>query len=469
MDCNEAYNHELQRYLSATEAVARILQIPLHVSSHGVQLISIHLPGEESVEVGDCGAEGDEPGEAPAGAVRFVSKMTRYFKRPDAPALDGLTIREYFNTHNHGADLPPAVGAVFYEGVGDDAPAARRVRRRTAADDESDSEGEASVDASLAGSGNDVDDDAVPSRGRGRGRGRGARGGRGRGRGGGRGGVRGRGRGGRGGRVGRGGSSVRRCDILIDSTDVPHWVWPKSRPGISRLPHLLPTQGEVYYLRILLLTVPARSFDELLTVNGVLCSSFRDAALRRHLVSDGHEAADALQLEVDSETSTPADLRGLYCLFIMHLLETGDPVQLFSRFWRAMSADIRHPDWRVGDARPSQEGLSNLLRKALLLRRINTILRTYGKSGENFGLPSQEDVEVCLSEADQRLLADEPTREDDSELRALQTRSEARAVFAEVVVLVVAPVTVTGIPHFKHAFSRLLLLYCSHGVLLLPV
>ena len=235
----------------------------------------------------------------------------------------------------------------------------------------------------------------------------------------------------------------------------------------SPQPHSGVGQGEVYYLRILLLTVPARSFDDLLTVNGVLCSSFRDAVIRRHLVSDGHEAADALQLEVDSETSTPADLRGLYCLFIMHLPETGDPVQLFSKFWRAMSADIRHPDWRVGDARPSQEGLSVLLRKALLLRRINTILRNYGKSGENFGLPSQEDVEVCLSEADQRLLADEPTRED--ELRALQTRSEARAVFAEVVVLVVAPVTVTGIPHFKHAFSRLLLLYCSHGVLLLPV
>ena len=128
MEEDEALNFELQRYLSATEAIARLLEIPLRVSSHGVTVITIHLPGEESVPIGDggdfdedaaaCGEHTSDSEHESRPQQRFwqghrsqpqikpyVSMLTRYFVRPSVPInrpgldknhMDDLTIREYF-------------------------------------------------------------------------------------------------------------------------------------------------------------------------------------------------------------------------------------------------------------------------------------------------------------------------------------------------------------------------------------
>lgn len=431
MDFDEGENFELQRYVSATEAFARMLDISMHVFSHGVQLLTIHLPGEESVPVGD-GGERDAPADVPAGAVTYVSKVNCYFMRPvvavDRPGLakrhmDALTMTEYFNFFQHAKTLPVALARKMAGEL--DEPAAAGCRRRRAASPDgeaSDAEGAAgSVDSGLCYSG-DEDGGPAPARRaaaagmRGRGRGRGS--------------GRARGRGGRGRRGGRGGgrvTAVAEHDILQDGGDVPHWVWPRSREGVSRLPVLMPTAGEVYYLRLLLLRVPARSFDDLKMVGGVMHSSFRAAAIARNIVNDGHEARQALRASVDCGTDTPAELRVMYCLFIMHLPEAGDPVELFVDFWEELSADVARPGWVPNSGRDSREGLSDGLRKVILLRRINSILRNYNKTGEAFGLPSQEQMEALLSDADRRVLGDEPSRED--ELRALQSPRQALAEF----------------------------------------
>ena len=442
MEEDEAENYELQRYISATEACARLLEIPLQVSSHGVKLITFHLPGEESVPVGD-GAEGaDDDGERDTG-VPYVSMLHRYFLRPcvdidvpglDARHMDDVTVREYFENFNHAKTLPASLQRVLNASDSDsDGGDSDRPRRRAGSDSSNASDG---IPGSVASHlGRSVDGDGERARAVGGVRGRGRRGGRGRG---GRGrGGRGRGRGGRGrggrgsgggGGPGRGRSSaVHRDDIWQDQAVHPqpvHWVWPKSARGISRLPGILPTQGQAYYLRLLLLTVPARDFDDLLVVDGTRYDTFKDAAVARGLVRNGDEAATAMRVVAEDETSTPSELRYLYGMLLLHGdPNEGDALELFRRFWRPMALDITNPRWRPGSREDSQAGLTDNLRKVLLLRRVNAMLDCFGKCGEDFGLPNQADVEAELTPHERALLADVPSRQD--ELRALQSPRQA--------------------------------------------
>ena len=68
-----------------------------------------------------------------------------------------------------------------------------------------------------------------------------------------------------------------------------------------------PKAGEVFYLRVLLFNLPARSFVDYRTVNGIVHSTFQTAAVARGYVSDENEALWAFNSVV--AMSTPAELR----------------------------------------------------------------------------------------------------------------------------------------------------------------
>src|SRR5437764_3344919 len=58
----------------------------------------------------------------------------------------------------------------------------------------------------------------------------------------------------------------------------------KGRPSIGRMYTASPRQGDRYYLRMLLATWPSwTSFEDVRTVDGVLCNTFKDACARRGL------------------------------------------------------------------------------------------------------------------------------------------------------------------------------------------
>ena len=75
------------------------------------------------------------------------------------------------------------------------------------------------------------------------------------------------------------------------------WV-PRRRGGdriISRMYSVSPADAERFHLRLLLLHVPgATSFTDLLTVDGEVCGTFRDACIRRHLLTDDGEYNEAM-------------------------------------------------------------------------------------------------------------------------------------------------------------------------------
>ena len=82
--------------------------------------------------------------------------------------------------------------------------------------------------------------------------------------------------------------------------------------SIIRMNWVFPTAGEVFYLRILLFNMPAMSFLDYRTVNGIDMHTFQLAAVARNYVDDDREAYLAFQNVIPM--STPAELRSLLVL-----------------------------------------------------------------------------------------------------------------------------------------------------------
>ena len=88
--------------------------------------------------------------------------------------------------------------------------------------------------------------------------------------------------------------------------------WAKRRRGgdrvISRMYSVSPTDPEKFFLRLLLLHIQGtRSYEDLRTVDGELCESFRTACIQLHLLADDTEYANAMH-----EASLPRQLRSMF-------------------------------------------------------------------------------------------------------------------------------------------------------------
>ena len=100
-----------------------------------------------------------------------------------------------------------------------------------------------------------------------------------------------------------------------------------------------PAEGERFFLRVLLNHVSgSKSFEDLKTVDGVLCDTFREAAERRGLI----EADNTLDecLTESEQFAMPASLRRLFATILV-FCEPSDVRRLWDRHLEAMSDDYR--------------------------------------------------------------------------------------------------------------------------------
>ncbi|XP_027155566.1 uncharacterized protein LOC113755901 [Coffea eugenioides] len=128
-----------------------------------------------------------------------------------------------------------------------------------------------------------------------------------------------------------------------------HFVWtPKTktwserehRRVIGRLVTANPKEGERYFLRLLLCHVRGpTSFDDLLTVNGELMSSFREAALKMGLLESDNYIEETLEEAVAFQM--PSFLRLLFATLLFYCSPT-DPKLLWTRFEKDLSSDYVH-------------------------------------------------------------------------------------------------------------------------------
>ena len=141
---------------------------------------------------------------------------------------------------------------------------------------------------------------------------------------------------------------------------------------ISRMYSVNPADPEKFHLRLLLLHVPgATSYDDLKTVSGEVCLTFRDACIRRHLLTDDSEYNDAL-MEA-SQFQMPRQLRSMFATICTYC-QPSDPITLWTTHTDALIEDFaRH---HTHEAAVNQA-----------LHDINRLLQENGLSCASIGLP----------------------------------------------------------------------------------
>jgi hypothetical protein len=148
-------------------------------------------------------------------------------------------------------------------------------------------------------------------------------------------------------------------------------------PHLTRLQPIRLSLGDTFYLRVLLQTQPARSFEDLRTVNGSIYPSFQETCIALNLFSNETEAEYCFTEAVES-LQTPYQMRILF----VHML-TNDcitsPVAIWEKFRNALSEDFH-----ISNGRDWSLAFSS----ALL--QISESLREHGKTPEGYGLPQPE-------------------------------------------------------------------------------
>ena len=155
------------------------------------------------------------------------------------------------------------------------------------------------------------------------------------------------------------------------------WV-PRQRGGdriISRMYSVSPADADKFHLRLLLLHVPgARSFTDLRTVNGVVCGTFREACIQRHLLADDGEYNIAMTEA--SGFQMPRQLRSMFATICIYC-QPSDPQLLWTTHQEALIEDFaRNHD---------HEAAVNQV-----LHDINRVLCENGSSCAAIGLPSPQ-------------------------------------------------------------------------------
>ncbi|XP_074313714.1 uncharacterized protein LOC141648904 [Silene latifolia] len=119
-----------------------------------------------------------------------------------------------------------------------------------------------------------------------------------------------------------------------------YWTPRQKGFAIGRLVYINPSEGERYYLRLLLTNVKGpHSFNDLLSINGALCSSFRDAAYRRGLL----EADNSIEqcLEEACHYQLLFVLRRLFTTLLIYC-QPKSPRLLLDKFFSYLSEDFAH-------------------------------------------------------------------------------------------------------------------------------
>ncbi|XP_021980536.1 uncharacterized protein LOC110876681 [Helianthus annuus] len=166
-----------------------------------------------------------------------------------------------------------------------------------------------------------------------------------------------------------------------------------TNPTIGRLAYIHPTCGEPFYLRLLLAhQTGCCSFEDIRTVSGVLCSTYRLACEKLGLIGNDREWASAF-IEASS-WATSVELRALFVHMLLYC-EISNPLALWQEHWERMSDDIILNLRQVAGTSNAHFCGPNL--QQYVLYEIEMLLNsnTSSRSLAEFGLPMPPDTMVA--------------------------------------------------------------------------
>ncbi|XP_010527539.1 PREDICTED: uncharacterized protein LOC104804874 [Tarenaya hassleriana] len=117
-------------------------------------------------------------------------------------------------------------------------------------------------------------------------------------------------------------------------------IWTKRKQGfaIGRIFNVHPSSGELYYLRMLLNIVKGpTSYEDILTVDGVVHATYKAACYARGMLDGDSEWKEAI--DEASQWASPKQLRHLFVTLLLYC-EVGTPGQLWEHCWNSLAEDI---------------------------------------------------------------------------------------------------------------------------------
>ncbi|XP_042980082.1 uncharacterized protein LOC122310265 [Carya illinoinensis] len=161
-------------------------------------------------------------------------------------------------------------------------------------------------------------------------------------------------------------------EFYVWSQQYKMWTVRKKQIVIGRIVTTNPSEGERYYLRILLNHIRGPlSFDDLKTVNGVLVTTFREAATMHGLLERDDSVEESLQEA--SLYQMPSNLRQLFATILVYCNPT-NPRYLWEHFEQDMSSDFQL----------TEDSQSNV--RMQVLRSISMTLESMGRDINSFQL-----------------------------------------------------------------------------------
>ncbi|XP_021719158.1 uncharacterized protein LOC110686858 [Chenopodium quinoa] len=107
---------------------------------------------------------------------------------------------------------------------------------------------------------------------------------------------------------------------------------------VGRLTFVGPSEGERFYLRLLLLNVKSpRSFTDLRRVRGHVCASFKEACLKAGIL-EIDDAANICLAEA-TKIQLPVALRRLFATVLI-FYQPENPEELWYKYYDALSEDF---------------------------------------------------------------------------------------------------------------------------------
>ncbi|KAG5537863.1 hypothetical protein RHGRI_025085 [Rhododendron griersonianum] len=151
------------------------------------------------------------------------------------------------------------------------------------------------------------------------------------------------------------------------------WTERRQQEVIGRIITANPTEGERYYLRLLLTYIPApTSYAHLKTVNGVTFNSYREAAISHGLLQDDNSNEKCM--EEACLYRMPLSPRQLFSTILVYCAPV-NPLELFLKFEDDMTEDYI-----------SIQKLTKDAARQVLLQALNAELESMGKKLDDFQL-----------------------------------------------------------------------------------
>ncbi|XP_019232986.1 PREDICTED: uncharacterized protein LOC109213628 [Nicotiana attenuata] len=162
-------------------------------------------------------------------------------------------------------------------------------------------------------------------------------------------------------------------EYFVWSKQYRMWTCRKQGAVIGRIVTCHPIERERYYLRLLLMNIRGpKSYQHLLTVNGVCCSTFREAAEKRGLLQCDNNLVDCMSEAVRYQM--PYSLRRLITTLLVYY-NPANPKELWNQFEDSMCEDFKI----LPNLNPKQI-------RHMALNHINDILHSMGRDINEFTL-----------------------------------------------------------------------------------